>query len=324
MSSSPTEQPGAHPGTDPAAPESQTQEAAGGDVIQILMPQMGVSVAEGTIVEWRKQPGDWVEADEPVCDVTTDKVDVEIPSPASGRLERILVKPGDTVPVGTLLAEIDAAARPGEAHPAEHHEPKPGPPQPVAGAGGRRRRPAATPEPAPAAANGEADRSGFHSPVVRRIAGKHRIDLSRVQGTGIGGRVRKKDVLAYLESHEGAPREAAPEPALHTESPTNARRRRRPPRRARPRPRELRLHRRQAPRPRDESRSWRRAGASRCRRCARRLPATWSGAVARRLTARRSSRPTSRGSPRTGGSSASKCGAAASTSPTWRSWPGRP
>ena len=66
-----------------------------GDVIQILMPQMGVSVAEGTIVEWRKRPGDWVEADEPVCDVTTDKVDVEIPSPASGRLERILVEARD-------------------------------------------------------------------------------------------------------------------------------------------------------------------------------------------------------------------------------------
>jgi pyruvate/2-oxoglutarate dehydrogenase complex dihydrolipoamide acyltransferase (E2) component len=191
-----------------------------GALIQVSMPQMGVSVAEGTIVEWRKQPGDWVKADEAVCDVTTDKVDVEIPSPASGRLERILVKPGATVPVGTLLAEIDAAARPGEAHPAEHHDRKAGPSQPVAespAAGGR--RPAATPEPAPAAANGEADRSRFHSPVVRRIAGKHRVDLSRVQGTGIGGRVRKKDVLAYIESQAGTPREAAPEPALHIESP---------------------------------------------------------------------------------------------------------
>ena len=76
-------------------------------------------MAEGTIVEWRKRPGDWVDADEPVCDVTTDKVDVEIPSPASGRLQRILVEPGATVPVGTPLAEIDAQARPGEAHPEE-------------------------------------------------------------------------------------------------------------------------------------------------------------------------------------------------------------
>src|ERR671931_1195503 len=84
------------------------------------MPQMGVSVAEGTIVEWRKRPGDWFEADEPICDVTTDKIDVEIPAPATGRVEAILVEPGTTVAVGTPLARIDAEARPGEAHPDEH------------------------------------------------------------------------------------------------------------------------------------------------------------------------------------------------------------
>src|SRR5204863_261484 len=82
------------------------------------MPQMGVSVAEGTIVEWNKRPGDWVERDETVCLVTTDKIDVEIPSPAAGRLERILVEPGDTVAAGTALAEPDSGAKPGEAHPA--------------------------------------------------------------------------------------------------------------------------------------------------------------------------------------------------------------
>jgi 2-oxoglutarate dehydrogenase dihydrolipoamide succinyltransferase (E2 component) len=222
VSSSHTEQPGAHPETDPAAPGVADEEAAGGDAVQILMPQMGVSVAEGTIIEWRKRPGDWVEADEPVCDVTTDKVDVEIPSPASGRLERIVVEAGATVAVGTLLAEIDAAARPGEAHPAEHHDAKAGRAQPATGSPATSDHGAAAPnEPAaaaPAAANGEADRSRFHSPLVRRVAGKHRVDLSQVQGTGIGGRVRKKDVLASIES-QGAPREAAPEPALHTESP---------------------------------------------------------------------------------------------------------
>ena len=92
------------------------------DAIEIVMPQMGVSVAEGTIVEWTKRPGDWVERDETVCLVTTDKVDVEIPSPAAGRLSKILVEPGDTVDVGTPLAALDAGARPGEAHPEEHHE----------------------------------------------------------------------------------------------------------------------------------------------------------------------------------------------------------
>ncbi len=91
-------------------------------VVEVTMPQMGVSVAEGTIVEWQKRPGDWVEADETIALVSTDKVDVEIPAPVAGRLERILVEVDETVAVGTALAEIDAGARPGEAHPEEHHE----------------------------------------------------------------------------------------------------------------------------------------------------------------------------------------------------------
>src|SRR3954452_19368192 len=177
------------------------------------MPQMGVSVAEGTIVEWRKRPGDWVEADEPICDVTTDKIDVEIPAPAAGRVESILVEPGNTVAVGTPLARIDAEARPGEAHPDEHAA-NGGEPQAEA--------PAATQEAQPAAPkethDGEEDRSRFYSPVVRRIADKHGVDLERVKGTGIGGRVRKKDVLAHIEAQEGAP-DGRPEPLLHIESP---------------------------------------------------------------------------------------------------------
>src|SRR5919106_2811057 len=88
-------------------------------MVLVEMPQMGVSVAEGTIVEWRKRAGDWVKADEPICDITTDKIDVEGPSPSSGRVARILVEPGETVGVGTPLAEIDPAAKPGEAHPEE-------------------------------------------------------------------------------------------------------------------------------------------------------------------------------------------------------------
>jgi 2-oxoglutarate dehydrogenase complex dihydrolipoamide succinyltransferase (E2) component len=160
------------------------------------MPQMGVSVAEGTIVEWTKRPGDWVERDETVCMVTTDKVDVEIPSPAAGRLSRVLVEQGDTVDVGTPLAELDVAARPGEAHPQEH--------------------PAEPATAAPRTEEEEADRSGFHSPVVRRMAEDHGIDLSTVQGTGIGGRIRKRDLIALIES----PAEA--ERPLHIESPYQA------------------------------------------------------------------------------------------------------
>jgi 2-oxoglutarate dehydrogenase complex dihydrolipoamide succinyltransferase (E2) component len=166
------------------------------------MPQMGVSVADGTILEWRKRPGDWVEADETICEVTTDKVDVEIPSPAAGRLERILVEAGENVPVGTPIAEIDGGASAGEAHPDEHHEPdqpdhepdRSGPDQP----------------------DHEPDRSGFHSPVARRIAAEHGIDLDDVEGTGIGGRVRKRDVLARIEAERGRPEHERP---LHTESP---------------------------------------------------------------------------------------------------------
>ena len=91
-----------------SSPTEVRDVAEGTRTIEIAMPQMGISVAEGTIVEWRKRPGDWVEADEPVCDVSTDKVDVEIPSPAAGRLGRIVVEPGETVAVGAVLAELEA------------------------------------------------------------------------------------------------------------------------------------------------------------------------------------------------------------------------
>jgi 2-oxoglutarate dehydrogenase E2 component (dihydrolipoamide succinyltransferase) len=145
--------------------------------VEIAMPQMGISVAEGTIVEWRVRPGDRVEADEPVCDVSTDKVDVEIPAPAAGRLARIVVEPGETVAVGTVLAELDV------------------------GEGGM----------ADAEADGSSDRSRVYSPIVRRMAAEHHVDLERVEGHGIGGRVRKADLMTFLEEKEERP--------LHTESP---------------------------------------------------------------------------------------------------------
>jgi pyruvate/2-oxoglutarate dehydrogenase complex dihydrolipoamide acyltransferase (E2) component len=159
---------------------TEVRDVGGGTrTIEIAMPQMGISVAEGTIVAWRKRPGDWVEADEPVCDVSTDKVDVEIPSPAAGRLGRIVVEPGETVAVGAVLAELDVEAKPGEAHPEE---------------------------------SDGADRSRVYSPIVRRMAADQHIDLHQVEGHGIGGRVRKADLLAFLD-------EASPERPLHTESP---------------------------------------------------------------------------------------------------------
>ena len=92
-------------------------------LVEVAMPKMGICVSEGTILEWRKEPGDWVEADETLADVTTDKVDVEIPSPAAGRLARIVVEAGDTVEVGATIAEIDGGAKAGEAHPQESPTP---------------------------------------------------------------------------------------------------------------------------------------------------------------------------------------------------------
>ena len=186
---------------------SSSPTEAGTGALQVVMPQMGVSVAEGTIVEWRKQPGDWVEADEPLCDVSTDKVDVEIPSPGSGRLGRILAEPGTTVPVGTPIAEIDAAARPGEAHPQESVV------RSRSSVGGESSTDTRSPT---TDANGEIDRSDFYSPVVRRLAQEHGLDLAKIEGSGVGGRVRKRDVLAYLESGEA---QTPAEPVLHGESP---------------------------------------------------------------------------------------------------------
>jgi 2-oxoglutarate dehydrogenase complex dihydrolipoamide succinyltransferase (E2) component len=141
--------------------------------LEVTMPQMGVSVAEGTILKWHKRPGDHVDADEVVCEISTDKIDTEVPSPAAGRMARILVAENETVAVGTVLAEIETADAQSE--------------------------------------NGAPDRSHVISPVVRRIADEHEVDLSLVKGTGVGGRIRKQDVLAHLESK--------PEPVLHTESP---------------------------------------------------------------------------------------------------------
>jgi 2-oxoglutarate dehydrogenase E2 component (dihydrolipoamide succinyltransferase) len=156
------------------------------------MPQMGVSVAEGTVVEWKKRVGDWVESDEPIVEISTDKVETEVPAPSSGRVVSIAVEVGATVDVGTVLASIDTTARAGEAH--------------VDESGQWAVRSAQT-------ENGHSEHSPPVSPVVRRIADEHRIDLAHVKGSGRRGRVTKKDVLAYIE---GTPK---PEPVLHMESP---------------------------------------------------------------------------------------------------------
>jgi pyruvate/2-oxoglutarate dehydrogenase complex dihydrolipoamide acyltransferase (E2) component len=167
---------------------------------------MGVSVSEGTLVEWKKQLGDWVERDEAICEISTDKIDTDVPSPASGRLAEILVEVDTTVAVGTVLARLATDARPGEAHAAETapaDQPEGVPPESPATA------------PRSPVSNGAGAGPRRYSPVVQRIAAQHRVDLSQVPGTGRGGRVRKQDVLAFIE-RGGATEAEAP---LHIESP---------------------------------------------------------------------------------------------------------
>jgi pyruvate dehydrogenase E2 component (dihydrolipoyllysine-residue acetyltransferase) len=186
---------------------------ATGTAVDVVMPQMGVSVSEGTITRWAKQVGETVEADETLLEISTDKVDTEVPSPASGVVSEILVQEGETVEVGTLLARIGgeaAASAPQQEAPQPEPEPEP---EPQAAAPAPEPQ-AAEPAPAPAAEPSGNGRS-FVSPVVARIAAEHGIDPTQVPGTGGGGRVTKKDIQAFIESGAQAPAapEAPPEPA---------------------------------------------------------------------------------------------------------------
>ena len=211
--------------------------ATTGTAVDVVMPQMGVSVSEGTITKWLKSEGEAIAADESLLEISTDKVDTEVPSPANGVLQQILAQEGETVAVGTKIAviapegaEIEAEAPPepptqeaaqeaeaasgaeGEGpaaakaveapapEPEHEHEAAPEPP-------------AATPA-APAAPTAEDDNgrreAKFVSPVVARIAAEHNVDVASVEGTGRGGRVTKKDILGYIESGQAG---QAPAPA---------------------------------------------------------------------------------------------------------------
>ncbi len=214
----------------------------------VIMPQMGESIAEGTVVRWLKKVGDRVERDEPLLEISTDKVDAEIPSPAAGVLSKILVKENETVAVNTVVAVLDgeeAAARAPavergtrrvEAEPTRAAPPLTPPSEPA-------RYPAKPAREATGPALSEAKGPGsaavargapgtvLHSdkvrssPLVRRIAREHDVDLSRVPGTGLGGRVSKKDILAYLgeQPASGVPRPlAAPMPAPTVSEPSRA------------------------------------------------------------------------------------------------------
>jgi pyruvate dehydrogenase E2 component (dihydrolipoamide acetyltransferase) len=215
----------------------------------VVMPQMGESIVEGTLTKWLKKPGDKVERDEPLFEISTDKVDTEIPSPAAGTLGEILVEEGKTVGINTVVARIDegggaaaapapAAAAPQPAAPAPQEAPKeaprettaptpaakqvdepeeaqpPAPAPPAAAATQAPAAPTETPAEAPTAA-------GPLSPLVRKMAREHNIDVNRVKGTGAGGRITKQDMEAYLAQGSApaapaTPAAPAPQPAAPT------------------------------------------------------------------------------------------------------------
>jgi len=176
----------------------------------VTMPQLGETVVEGTIVKWLKNEGDSVDRDEPLFEISTDKVDTEVPSPVAGTITQILVQEGETVEVGTELAMIESGD--GQAAKTEATEESP---QEEPKAEAEAREPEPEPEPhrqppqrqeppkpqqAPAAAAERGPRSHILSPLVRRLADEHQIDLERVQGSGTGGRITKKDIMALVES----------------------------------------------------------------------------------------------------------------------------
>ena len=189
----------------------------------VVMPQMGESIVEGTLTKWLKKPGEHIERDEPLFEISTDKVDTEIPSPAAGTLAEILVEEGKTVGINTVVARIneggESAATPAPAAEAAKpavEAPKPAappaPPAPTPAAKQAATEPVepaqpAPPPPAPAAA-APAEPAGPLSPLVRKMARENNVDLGRVKGTGAGGRITKQDVEAYIA--QGAAGPAAP------------------------------------------------------------------------------------------------------------------
>ncbi|HKS10740.1 MAG TPA: 2-oxoglutarate dehydrogenase, E2 component, dihydrolipoamide succinyltransferase [Pyrinomonadaceae bacterium] len=187
---------------------------------EVVMPQMGESIAEGTITKWLKKVGEKVERDEPLFEISTDKVDAEIPSPAAGTLTEVRFKEGDTVEVNTVVAVLDGdgsvpsvksvAEKPAAVEPPPPPvEAKPEPPPPPA------------PPPPPPATSAEPTvedlRRTKSSPLVRKIAQEHNVDISKLEGTGLSGRVTKNDILSFIES--GSPT-AAPAPPAAPSQPT--------------------------------------------------------------------------------------------------------
>ena len=198
----------------------------------VVLPQLGETVTEGTIIRWIKQVGDEVDRDEPLFEISTDKVDSEVPAPASGILTQVVVPEGETVEVGTLLAVISdsgdvpqpespptpeppAGAEPAP-EPAAAPEPEPAPaPEPEPAPAPEPGPAAATvaPEPPPAPEDGERPQPRLLSPVVRRLISEHGIDVAGIEGSGVGGRITRADVERVIRERRSAPRQPAARPA---------------------------------------------------------------------------------------------------------------
>jgi len=188
--------------------------------VDVLMPQMGESIAEGTLSKWLKKVGDPVKRDEPLFEISTDKVDAEIPAPAAGVLAEIKVQEGQTVPVQTLVAILETEKGAAAPAPAKPEPPKAAEPQPAP-------KPAPTPpKPEPPAPIRSGDGGGVQTaeqrlrtkstPLVRKIAAEHSVDISRIPGSGYAGRVTKQDILGYIEQ---APTQQAPGPRPQASGP---------------------------------------------------------------------------------------------------------
>ncbi len=229
------------PQAEQPAPSSGPSSEGGGAGTEVTLPALGESVTEGTVSRWLKQVGESVEADEPLLEISTDKVDTEIPSPAAGTLLEIRVAEDETVEVGAVLAVIGAAGAeaPAESSPAAE---SPAPdasaaPEPETATetggekvseqtaagdeGGQAPIPAPEAAPAPAATEKpqESESDGYVTPLVRKLAREHGIDLSSVTGTGVGGRIRKQDVLAAAETKKAEAEKAAAAPAAAAPAP---------------------------------------------------------------------------------------------------------
>lgn len=185
----------------------------------IVMPQMGESIFEGTITKWLKKPGDKVQRDEPLFEISTDKVDAEIPAPATGVLQDIKVGEGNTVQVNTVVGTIAGDGEAAVTKPAKPTATAPASTASTAAAPAKPEAPAKAVSPAPQVSEERAEEDHARSsPLVRKIAREHNVNLSEVPGTGLGGRITKQDIMAFLDRPEPA---AAPAPASAQATPAS-------------------------------------------------------------------------------------------------------